>query len=409
MATATKKAPVKKANTGKTVAGVKIAKKKVSVRRAHLADEKYTGGEPQWDTERALAMSDADFDHHLRRSFYYYNYHFSVKDLKPDFISWLQEQKHFVVTKSDLSKVIKSRWVPITACSIIAAHGKGMPLKPRALQYLETATRDVVEKYSEYNEEDDQPVAKENTPKAYVPTIQDRLNEKLSATIGELEGHFDDAVTNTKSTFKPYDFLVAQNVAQAQLGKLEIAFDSTRAELESAQARADDQLVEGYKHFKAADYKRIYAWFDELQKAVEQYRGVKKATKKARVKKSPTKEKLVAKLKYLKQDPGTKLMSINPQDIVGASELWVYNTKTRKLGKYVPGTYKTGLSVKGTTILDFDESKSVQKTLRKPEQQLAEFMKTTKVQIRKHMDSIKTTETKLNGRCNEDTLLLRIL
>jgi hypothetical protein len=409
MVTATKKAPVKKANTGKTVAGVKIAKKKVSVRRAHLADEKYTGGEPQWDTERALAMSDADFDHNLRRSFYYYNYHFSVKDLKPDFISWLQEQKHFVVTKSDLSKVIKSRWVPITACSIIAAHGKGMPLKPRALQYLETATRDVVEKYTEYNEEDDQPVAKQDTPKAYVPTIQDRLNEKLSATVGELEGHFDDVVTNAKTTFKPYDFLVAQNVAQAQLGKLETAFDSTRAELEAAQAKQDEQLVEGYKHFKAADYKRIYAWFDELQKAVEQYRGVKKATKKARVKKSPTKEKLVAKLKYLKQDPASKLMSINPQDIVGATELWVYNTKTRKLGKYVPGAYKTGLSVKGTSILDFDESKSVQKTLRKPEQQLAEFMKTTKVQIRKHMESIKTTETKLNGRCNEDTLLLRIL
>ena len=402
-----KSAP-KKANTGKTVAGVKIAKKKVTVRRAHLADEKYTGGEPQWDTERALAMSDADFDHHLRRSFYYYNYHFTVKDLKPDFIAWLQEQKHFVVTKSDLSKVIKSRWVPITACSIIAAHGKGMPLKPRALQYLETATRDVVEKYTEYNEEDDQPVAKEDTPKAYVPTIQDRLNEKLSATVGELEGHFDDVVTNTKTTFKPYDFLVAQNVAQAQLGKLETAFDSTRAELEAAQAREDDQLVEGYKHFKAADYKRIYAWLDELQKAVEQYRGVKKATKKARVKKSPTKEKLVAKLKFLKQDPATKLMSINPVDVVGASELWVYNTKTRKLGKYVPGTYKTGLSVKGTTILDFDETKSVQKTLRKPEQQLAEFMKAGKVVLRTYLGGIKATETKLNGRINADVLLLRV-
>ena len=158
MATATKKAPAK-ANTGKTVAGVKIAKKKVSVRRVHLADEKYTGGEPQWDTERALAMSDEDFDHNLRRSFYYYNYHFTVKDLKPDFIKWLQEQKHFAVSKNDLSKVIKSRWVPITACSIIAAHGQGMPLKPRALQYLETAVRDVVEKYTEYNEEADQPVA----------------------------------------------------------------------------------------------------------------------------------------------------------------------------------------------------------------------------------------------------------
>jgi len=406
MATATKKAPVKKANTGKTVAGVKIAKKKVSVRRAHLADEKYTGGEPQWDTERALAMSDADFDHHLRRSFYYYNYHFSVKDLKPDFITWLQEQKHFVVTKSDLSKVIKSRWVPITACSIIAAHGKGMPLKPRALQYLETAVRDVVEKYTEYNEEEDDLAVKEDTPKVYVPTIQDRLNEKLSATIGELEGHFDDVVTNTKSTFKPYDFLVAQNVAQAQLGKLESAFDSTRAELEAAQAREDEQLVEGYKHFKAADYKRIYAWLDELQKAVEQYRGVKKATKKARVKKSPSKEKLVAKLKYLKQDNTLKLVSVNPVDIIGAQELWVYNTKTRKLGQYMAMS-SSGLAIKGTSIDNYT-AKSASKTLRKPDQQLADFMKAGKVALRTFLNSIKATETKLNGRINADVMLLRV-
>jgi hypothetical protein len=397
----------KKANTGKTVAGVKIAKKKVTVRRAHLADEKYTGGEPQWDTERALAMSDADFDHNLRRSFYYYNYHFTVKDLKPDLITWLQEQKHFTVTKSDLSKVIKSRWVPITACSIIAAHGKGMPLKPRALQYLETAVRDVVEKYTEYNEEDDQPVAKEDKPKVYVPTIQDRLNEKTSATIGELEGYFDDVVTNTKNSFKPYDFLVAQNVPQGQLGKIETAFASTRAELEAAQAREDEQLVEGYKHFKAVDYKRIYAWLDELQKAVDQYRGVKKATKKARVKKSPSKEKLVAKLKYAKQDAVLKLVSINPVDIVGAKELWVYNSKTRKLGKYQADEYKD-LAIKGTTIVNFNEVTSVSKTLRKPEQQLADFMKAGKIALRTFLKDIKATEARLNGRINADVLLLKV-
>jgi hypothetical protein len=407
MATATKKAPVKKANTGKTVAGVKIAKKKITVRRGHLADEKYTGGEPQWDTERALAMSDADFDHNLRRSFYYYNYHFSVKDLKPDFITWLQEQKHFVVSKTDLSKVIKSRWVPITACSIIAAHRQGMPLKPRALQYLETATRDVVEKYTEYNEEADQPVAAENKPVVRQPTIQDRLNEKLSATIGELEGYFDDVVTNAGTVFKPYDFLVAQNVPQGQLGKIETAFVKTRAEIESAQAKADEQLVEGYKHFKAADYKRIYAWLDELQKAVDQYRGVKKATKKARVKKSPSKEKLIAKLKYAKQDAVLKLVSINPVDIVGAKELWVYNSKTRKLGKYVADEYKD-LAVKGTTIVNFNEITSVSKTLRKPEQQLADFMKAGKIALRTFLKDIKATEARLNGRINADVVLLKV-
>lgn len=407
MATAAKKAPVaKKANTGKTVAGVKIAKKKPSTRRAHLADEKYTGGEPQWDTERALAMSDADFDHHLRRSFYYYNYHFTTKDLKPDFLKWLQEQKHFTVTKTELSKVIKSRWVPMTACGIIAAHNVGMPLKPRALQYLETAVRDVCEKYDYYNEEDDQPVATEDKPVLRQPTIQDRLNEKTSATIGELEGYFDDVVTNAGTAFKPYDFLVAQNVPQGQLGKIETAFAKTRAEMESAQAKADEQLVEGYKHFKAADYKRIYAWLDELQKAVDQYRGVKKATKKARVKKSPTKEKLVAKLKYAKQDTVLKLVSVNPVDVIGAQELWVYNTKTRKLGQYIAAT-SAGLAIKGTSIENYT-AKSASKTLRKPEQQLTDFMKAGKVQLRKYMDTIKATETLLNGRINADVLLLKV-
>ena len=409
MATAAKKAPVaKKANTGKTIAGVKIAKKKPTVRRAHLADEKYTGTEPQWDTERALAMSQEDFDHHLRRSFYYYNYHYTNKDLKPELIRWLQEQTDFKISKTELSKVIKSRWVPMTACSIIMAHRRGMPLRGRTMTYLETMVRDVCEKYDYYNEGADDEVVEEAKPAVKVPTIQDRLNEKMSATLGELEGHFDDVATNSKSDFKPYDFLVAQNVPQAQLSKIETAFDKTRAEFEAAQARQDDQLVEGYKHFKAADYKRIYAWLDELQKAVEQYRGVKKATKKARVKKSPSKEKLVAKLKYLKQDNTLKLVSVNPVDIIGASELWVYNVKTRKLGKYVPGTYKDGISVKGTTILDFDESKSVQKTLRKPEQQLAEFMKAGKVVLRTFLGDIKATETKLNGRINADVLLLKV-
>lgn len=396
-----KSAP-KKGNTGKTVAGVKIAKKKVTVRRAHLADEKYTGSEPVWDTERALAFSDSDFDHHLRRSFYYYNYHFTVKDLKPDFVKWLQAQTDFEVSKSDLSKVIKSRWVPITACSLIAAHNKGMPLKPRAIEYLESAVRDVVEKYSQYNEEDDQPAETLAPAVAYKPpTIQDRLNEKTSATIGELEGHYDDL-----ESIKFYDFLVAQNVPQGQLGKIEKVYAERRAELELAQAKTDDQVTEGYKHLKAADFKKHYAWLDELAKAIEQYRGVKKATKKARVKKSPSKEKLVAKLKYCKQDAVLKMVSINPVDAIGAQELWVYNTKTRKLGQYMSAT-SAGLGIKGTSIENYT-AKSVQKTLRKPDQQLAEFMKAGKVQLRKYMDSIKTTEIALNGRVNEDTLLLRV-
>jgi hypothetical protein len=127
-------------------------------------------------------------------------------------------------------------------------------------------------------------------------------------------------------------------------------------------------------------------------------------------------DKLVAKLKYAKVDPKYKLASVNPADIVGANELWVFNTKTRKLGKYVAKNIDpkgmrregSGLSVKGTTILGFDEASSIQKTLRKPDVQLKEFKDAGKVKLRKFLDEIPTTDTKLNGRCNPETVLLKI-
>ena len=65
------------------------------------------------------------------------------------------------------------------------------------------------------------------------------------------------------------------------------------------------------------------------------------------------------------------------------------------------------LQVKGTTLQFFDDTLSVAKTLRKPEQQLAEFNKSGKVQLRKFLTNIKGVETKLNGRFNTETVILK--
>ena len=87
--------------------------------------------------------------------------------------------------------------------------------------------------------------------------------------------------------------------------------------------------------------------------------------------------------------------------------MWVYNTKTRKLGRYVANEYQD-LAVKGTSILNFNENASIQKTLRKPEEKLKEFKAAGKVQLRKFLDGINATDTKMNGRLNEDTILLKV-
>jgi hypothetical protein len=101
------------------------------------------------------------------------------------------------------------------------------------------------------------------------------------------------------------------------------------------------------------------------------------------------------------------LVSINPTEIIGAKELWVYNIKSRKVGKYVANEYLE-LGVKGTSITGFNSNLSVQKTLRKPEEQLKEFKAAGKVQLRKFLEDIKAVDIKLNGRINEDVVLLKV-
>ena len=68
-----------------------------------------------------------------------------------------------------------------------------------------------------------------------------------------------------------------------------------------------------------------------------------------------------------------------------------------------------GLSVKGSSIVNFSETKSIQKTLRKPEVMLPEVLKGGKVFLRNAIDSIKAVESKLTGRINADTILLRMM
>jgi len=354
-----------------------------------------------------MKMTDEDFDHHLRRSFRYYNYFYNQKDTKKYLVDWMKSTGQYDRDRIREFERSSDRWLSMTACSLIMAHRQGMPLKDRHIEFInENINRCITENGGEVLKTETV-VDKKDTAAAYRPTIQDRLNEKTAELIGDIEGVFDQAVNNEKLTFKAYDFLTANKVPQGQLGKYETVFTARRAELEQAQSKEDAQLTEGYRHWKAADYRRVIAWIDELLSGIEQYRGVKKATKKAKVRKAPSKEKLVSKVKYAKEDKVLKIVSINPADIIGTTELWIYNNKTRKLGRYVAASYQT-LGIKGTSITGFDEDKSVAKTLRKPEEQLKEFARAGKVQLRTFLKDIRAVEVKLNGRLNTDILLLKV-
>lgn len=386
-------------------------KAKVVARDPIFLDEKAIGSEPIWDTERALKMDDEEFDHQMRKSLRYYNYFYSSKDLKKYLVEWLK-QTAGVAHKLDavtITRFAKSTdgYTPLTAPALIKAHTKGMPLLERHIKYIVG----VVHRALELDDKDVKDVeVVEKAPKIEVkaPTIQDRMNaiaDKHQLHFLELEDELFEGKTVDP---KAYDYLLAKNVAPATLARILAPFERSQAEFAEARTSKDEDTKDAYAHLKAADYKRYDAFYTALFDAFSQYGQVKKATKKAAVRKPPAKEKLVAKLKYLKTDTTTKAVSINPVDIIGAQVLWIYNTKTRKLGKYVAEDMGGALTVKGTTITGYDETKSVSKTLRKPEQQIKEFLAAGKIDLRKFLENIKATEVKLNGRINQDTILLKV-
>jgi hypothetical protein len=150
----------------------------------------------------------------------------------------------------------------------------------------------------------------------------------------------------------------------------------------------------------------MQAALTEIIAACDMFLQKAKVERKPRAKKAPSTEKLVSKLKFKASDDRYKLVSIKPEECLRALELWVFNTKTRKLGCYVASDL-AALSIKGTTIINFNESKSIAKTVRKPEEFFRDVKSLPKTKMRKMYESINSVETKMNGRINADMILLR--
>jgi hypothetical protein len=260
----------------------------------------------------------------------------------------------------------------------------------------------------------------------YVPSIQERIREQAVVACEEIEDWLEVRIKDLKKfDINGFNFnahFLKMKVTQAHARKIKGFYED---ELKEAYEVRDmptvgqikkikddfkrdyaEQLREGYDFMKKADVK---TWVDALERimsACDMIIDSAKANRKPRTKKAPSKEKLVSKIKYCKEDTKLSLVSVHPLDIIDSKEVWVYNIKTRKLGKYIAEEHAT-IQVKGTTLLHFDEKGSIQKTLRKPDETLKAFKKAGKVQLRKFMDEIKTTDIKLNGRLNSDTIILK--
>jgi hypothetical protein len=243
--------------------------------------------------------------------------------------------------------------------------------------------------------------------KPVMPNIQDRIREKASECIGELEGLLDEYILSKfTSNPKPYGVMHTLNIKGVHTNRILEHWKRIRAEYDTVLTTEDELIKEGYSNFSKTEIKKIVGFCDSIITDCMKVLDEANKSRKPRQRKQKTPEQLVSKLKYL--DKHEALVSENSKDIIGAIQLWVYNTKSRKLGCYNADD-ASGLSVKGSSIISFNESKSTQKKLRKPEVTLPEVLKGGKVYLRTALDDIKAVSATLNGRLNTDTILLRII
>ncbi len=370
---------------------------------------------PKWDN--ASEMSTDQFAKHFRVSMEWYRLESSGKELKPKVINWMSGAGY---SKADIAAFKKSKdnRCGTTMGAIAACLLKGMPdVRPdwnegrSTVAWLKEAIAKVMIEGKDDIDEEAEQAKVSDKPAVYVPSIQERLRESAIAMTAEIEDAIElfqeDPEAFDPKAFKMLNLLKAKGAKAAHTRIIKSFYTRNLDELVEAASTKDEQLKEGYSHLSKAQLKKITAFYQEIVSACDMLGQEAKVNRKPRAKKSVPTEKLVAKMKYLKSNEQLKLVSVNATDIIGAKELWVYNIKTRKIGKYVADEYKD-LGVKGTSITGYNENQSVQKTLRKPEEQLKEFKAAGKVALRKFLDDIKAVDIKLNGRINEDTILLKV-
>jgi hypothetical protein len=177
-------------------------------------------------------------------------------------------------------------------------------------------------------------------------------------------------------------------------------------EFNEVLAGKDPQLVEGYSHLTKIQLRNCVKFCETVINDCNSYVQIKKVERKPRAKKAVSPEKLTRSFKFLREFADLKLKSEPVTKLVGATEAWLYDTAKRKLIHVVADSHVGTFSVKGSAVIACDAQQTVQKTLRKPAEQLKAVIGVGKPAARKAFAAINATETKWNGRGNDNLIIL---
>lgn len=249
------------------------------------------------------------------------------------------------------------------------------------------------------------------------PVVVDKVrvaSKEKNLDVARIHGAaFDAMLQETRKTGKAPDFLGYLNTEKPSVAAVSLIpgfYSWTIAELKEVFRGTDEQLTEAYAHIPRILLRKYMNAMESIAVACNAYSNavpvIVKAIRKPRVIKPKAPSKIVASVKYMVDSPLLG-KSINPVKLVGCTEAWIFNTKYRKLAIY-RATDGNTLTVKGTTIIGFDETLSVAKAIRKPEY-VKDLVSMGKRLFASSFKLIKAKESIPTGRINADCLIVKVV
>lgn len=369
--------------------------------------------EPKWKTLKLLTDS-AEREKAFKECEYFVRTEIKTKKTVAAARSWIKDKSGW--DSKEIKTILANPDWAFSSCGNAffiesklgyLSEGFTKHLDKRKLEWIERGKKCLLEK----KEKQEQKAVK-------TLTIKERMQEQITDLLGDFEGFLDLLISGDKTLkdFDPYKMmLIYSTPIKANHAKLIAeSYEDAKAEAIEVVEWQDEDIKEGYSFMTPKMRKEYLGFYEKIENACDTVINTAKANRKARKPRARSKDSIIKKLKYMEGFSELGLASVSPTDIVNCNELWVYNTKNRKIGVYHarskdpkamnrPGA---GLMVKGTTIQDFDEETSMQKTLRKPAEQINNWTGKAKTRFAKAFDELTTTGTKLNGRINEHCILL---
>jgi hypothetical protein len=369
MARLTKPKPKKNERVGKTA--------------QYIADLKFMGEEP---TVKGIELDDMT----LTKIFGWYNYMCTRADARQYLKDFFKIQGED--TNLEMLATVPDIWISVTAAWYARILNRGGILeiphvKKFRFRLTEMFSKSTLNKALEIV---DEPVTEQVIVKVRKPT-------KISDFIGE----FEEAIDTSGWTLSMYEWLQNKQIPSNQ-AKIVQDFYAPIAE-EANLSLTSTNVKEGYNHYTSAELKKRAAFYSGIVADCQRHAANKKQT--IRKKKVISADKKLKDLKFQTESKDFKVVSINPEKILGSNELITFNTKYKTLTQFI-ALSESGLDVKGTTILNYDEDKSkTYRIAKNTEINIEMVFRSGRKAFLKNLEKLKTAT--LQHRINENTVLLK--